>query len=140
VTAARWALAFSVAGVASLAIAALLRAASRRGVAGVRRRGALVIAGGSLCGWLFLPEVPGRLVVVAAAVLALALFGAAFVDSAPPRGARLGALCAAALAATAAGVRLEWSGVAAFDVAWTIVGIVAVLDANRGLPTNLVQS
>jgi UDP-N-acetylmuramyl pentapeptide phosphotransferase/UDP-N-acetylglucosamine-1-phosphate transferase len=129
--AARWALAFSVAAVVALLGAALLRLAARRGVRRVRRRGALAIAAGALAGWLFVPNAPGRLVVVAGVGLALALFGAMFVERVPPRGARLAVLTAAAAAAVVAGVRFEWTGIGALDVAGTVVLIVAVANSLR---------
>ena len=127
----RWALAFAVAAVIALAGAALLRARSRRGASGVRQRGALAIAVGGLFGWVFLPELSGRIIVIAVATMALALLGATFAEREPPRGARLGALTAAAVMAVAAGVRLEWSGLAALDVAGTIAVIVVVAIALR---------
>jgi UDP-N-acetylmuramyl pentapeptide phosphotransferase/UDP-N-acetylglucosamine-1-phosphate transferase len=127
----RWALAFAVAAVIALAGAALLRARSRRGASGVRQRGALAIAVGGLFGWVFLPELSGRIVVIAVATMALALLGATFAEREPPRGARLGALTAAAVMAVAAGVRLEWSGLAALDVAGTVAVIVVVAIALR---------
>jgi UDP-N-acetylmuramyl pentapeptide phosphotransferase/UDP-N-acetylglucosamine-1-phosphate transferase len=128
---ARWALAFSVAAVVALASAAALRWAAHRGVRKVRRRGALAVAAGALAGWLFLPNVPGRLAVVAALALGLAVFAAMFVERVPPRGVRLAVLTAAAIAAVAAGVRLEWAGVGALDVTGTVVLIVAVANALR---------
>jgi hypothetical protein len=129
--AARWALAFSVAAVVVLLGATTLRFAARSGVGGVRRRGTLVVATGALVGGLFLPDVPGRLAVVAALALALVVLGTIFVERVPPRGGRLALLAAAAIAAVAAGVRLEWTGVGALDVAGTVVLIVAVANALR---------
>jgi len=129
--AARWALAFSVAAVVALLGATTLRFAARRGVGGVRRRGALAVAAGALAGGLFLPDMPSRLAVVAALALALVVLGAIFVKRVPPRGARLALLTAAAIAAVAAGVRLEWTGVGALDAAGTVVLIVAVANALR---------
>ncbi|MDQ6855259.1 MAG: hypothetical protein M3046_16495, partial [Actinomycetota bacterium] len=111
----RWAVAFAVAAVIALLGAALLRAFSRRGATGAQRRGALAIAVGGLCGWALLPELPGRIVVIAVSAVVLALLGVAYAGREPPRGARLGALVSAAAAAVAAGVRLEWSGLAALD-------------------------
>jgi UDP-N-acetylmuramyl pentapeptide phosphotransferase/UDP-N-acetylglucosamine-1-phosphate transferase len=127
----RFALAFSVAVIVTLLGAAALRAASRRGTTGVRRRGTLAVAGGALAGWLFVPALPGRIVVVLTAALALAVFGAAWVTRAPARGARLVVVTGAAIAAVAAGVRLEWSGIAALDVVGTVVVIVGVAGAFR---------
>ena len=129
--AARWALAFSVAAVVALFGATTLRLAAQRGVRRVRRRGALAVAAGALAGWAFLPDMPGRLAVVAALALALAVFGAMFVERVPPRGVRLAVLTAAAVGAAAAGVRLEWTGVGALDVAGTVVLIVAVANGLR---------
>jgi len=130
---ARWALAFAIAAIVALVGAAQLRAISRRGKTRVRRRGAVVLAAAAALGWLFLPDLPGRIAVIAAATLALALFGVAFVDRAPPRGARLAAVSAASVAAVASGVRLEWSGVAALDVMGTVVILVVVANALRWL-------
>ncbi|HUF83206.1 MAG TPA: DUF4012 domain-containing protein, partial [Acidimicrobiia bacterium] len=128
---ARFALAFSIATVVGLLGAAGLRAASRRGAAGVRRRGALAVAAGIVAGSALLPELSGRIAVVVVVALALALFAAASATRSPGRGVRLAVLVAAALVAVAAGVRLEWSGIGVLDVAGTVVLIVAVANGLR---------
>ena len=127
----RWAIAFGVAAVVALLGAALLRALARRGATGVRRRGALAIAVGGLCGWALIPELPRRIAVIVVSAFVLSLLGVAFAGREPPRGARLGALTAAAVAAVAGGVRLEWSGLAALDVAGTVAVIVVGAIALR---------
>jgi UDP-GlcNAc:undecaprenyl-phosphate GlcNAc-1-phosphate transferase len=138
---ARWFLAFGVAASLGIVGVPLLRRVALAagfvdspGPAKIHARdipylGGVAIAGATLAGWLFEPELSTQITVVALAAVGVALVG--LVDDDRPLGPwiRLAAEIVPAAAVVVAGVRAEPTHVAGLDIAITLVWIVGVTNA-----------
>ncbi|MGH9013415.1 MAG: DUF4012 domain-containing protein [Acidimicrobiia bacterium] len=131
----RWALAFSLSALLALVGTAGLRASGRRARGRrIRRLGGVVLTAATLAGWLFAPAFPVRVGVLALGAAALTLFGALDEYLLLPSWSRLAVLAGAAVAAAVVvDVRAEPTGAEAVDLAVTILWVLVLASAVRGL-------
>ncbi|HKA94254.1 MAG TPA: MraY family glycosyltransferase [Acidimicrobiia bacterium] len=136
-----WLVAFALASVLAATATAMLRrlslvvgfvdepGPSKRHSRPIPYLGGVAIAGATLAGWLFEPQLSTRIAALALAGVAVALIG--LLDDHRRIGplARLTAEAAAAAGVVAAGVRAEPTNMAPVNIAITIVWIVGVTNA-----------
>jgi UDP-N-acetylmuramyl pentapeptide phosphotransferase/UDP-N-acetylglucosamine-1-phosphate transferase len=130
----RWTIAFIVATWSGLVGTAVLRRLARRKIwSGARASGGIAIAGAVLFGSLAAPSVPSPLAIAFLGSLLLLGFALLREKWALPGWTRLAGEVVAAIVVVGGGIRAEATGVTGPDVVFTVLWLIILAEAVRGL-------